>query len=154
MRGSGPRLATEQGEGQVHHSFGCAHGRRYVEALALALVLIFLTFLLLLASPRGAFAQTLPKADYRFQNNLKTSVGAAPVLTRIGPSSNTFASASVDGSSRKILRFPKGNGLKLSPTTGIVSGGTHTIVALFELDQVDGFRRIIDFKNGTSDNGL
>lgn len=113
-----------------------------------------LTFLLLLASPRGAFAQTLPKADYRFQNNLKTSVGAAPVLTRIGPSSNTFASASVDGSSRKILRFPKGNGLKLSPTTGIVSGGTHTIVALFELDQVDGFRRIIDFKNGTSDNGL
>jgi CSLREA domain-containing protein len=132
----------------------CAHGKRYVESLTLALVLMTLTSLLLLASPRGAFAQTLPKADYRFQNDLKTSVGTAPALTKIGPKSNTFATANVDGSSRKVLRFPQGNGVRLSPTTGVVSNGTYTIVALFELDSVSGFRRIVDFKNGTSDNGL
>ena len=136
------------------HNFKCAHGRRYVEAFTLALVLMTLASLLHLASPRGAFAQMLPKADYRFQNNLKTSVGTAPALTKIGPNTNTFATTNVDGSSRKVLRFPKGNGVKLSPTTGVVSSGTYTIVALFEFDSVSGFRRIVDFKNGTSDNGL
>jgi len=53
-----------------------------------------------------------------------------------------------------VLSFPQGNGLKLSPTTGVVSNSAYTIVVLFEFDSVDGFRRIIDFKNGTSDRGL
>src|SRR3712207_1198120 len=136
------------------HSFRCAHGRRYVEASTLALVLVTLAFLLLLASPRGAFAQTLPQADYRFQNNLKSSVGTAQALTKIGPKSNTFTTATVDGGSRKVLRYPKGNGLKLDTTGLLSSNGIYTIVVLLELDDVSNFKRIVDFKNGTSDDGL
>jgi len=108
----------------------------------------------LFTSPRSASDQTSPTADYRFQNTLSSSVGTAPALTKIGSSRHTFTTATVDGTSHKVLRFPKGNGLKLSPATSVVSSSTYTIVVLFELDSVSGFRRLIDFKNGTSDSGL
>ncbi len=122
-------------------------------ALALALAAL-MSVLLLLTSSRSASAQTLPTADYRFQDAQSSSVGTAPALTDIGPGNNTFTTATVDGASSKVLSFPQGNGLQLSPTTGVVSNGTYTIVVLFEFDSVDGYRRIVDFKNGTSDNGL
>ncbi|MDQ3913607.1 MAG: Ig-like domain-containing protein, partial [Actinomycetota bacterium] len=95
-----------------------------------------------------------PKADYQVQNTHSTSVGTAPALTDIGPGTNAFTTTTIDGNSRKVLSFPQGNGVKLSPTTGVVFNGTYTIAILFEFDNVDGYRRIIDFKNGTSDNGL
>jgi hypothetical protein len=48
--------------------------------------------------------------------------------------------------------------LKLSPASSVISNSTYSIVVLFELNEVGDdasrFRRIIDFKNGTSDNGL
>jgi hypothetical protein len=123
-------------------------------ALALALALVTLMSILLLFSSHNASAQTVPKADYRFQDTRSSSVGTAPALIDIGTGTNTFTTATVDGTSRKVLSFPQGNGLKLSPTTGVVFNGTYTIVAQFEFDSVDDYRRIIDFKNGTSDNGL
>ena len=53
-----------------------------------------------------------------------------------------------------MLAFSQNNGLSLSSTTGVVPNDTYTIVMLFSLEQTSGFRRILDFKNGTSDNGL
>jgi hypothetical protein len=60
----------------------------------------------------------------------------------------------VDGSSRKVLSFPRGNGLKLDTTGLLSSNGIYTIVVLFELNDVINFKRVIDFKNGKSDSGL
>ncbi len=95
-----------------------------------------------------------PTAHYQFRNSRASSVGGVPALADIGSGTNTFATAAVDGASSTVLRFPKGNGLRLSPTTRAVSNNTYTIVALFELNFVNGFRRVVDFKSGTSDNGL
>ncbi len=128
--------------------------RRLSEVVVLALALAALVSVLVIFPARSAFALASPKADYRFHNKLSTSVGTAPALTKIGPRSSTFTTATVDDSSRRVLSFPKGNGLKLSPTTGVVPNNTYTIVVLFELSDVSGFKRIIDFKSGTSDNGL
>ncbi|HET7271539.1 MAG TPA: choice-of-anchor Q domain-containing protein, partial [Rubrobacter sp.] len=141
------------------YSHRWAKGSSLARVLLQALVLTALvSVLLLFASPHSAFAQSVPKADYRFQNTRSSSIGSAPALKDIGPKSNTFTNATVDGAPRKVLSFPKGNGVKLSPTTGVVSSGTYTIVMLFELNNVGSdvsrFRRIIDFKNGASDNGL
>src|SRR3990170_2086171 len=106
-----------------------AQSRSLVKVLpALALTALILG-LLLFAAPRSASAQTSPTADYRFQDTRSTSVGAASALTDIGPGTNTFTTAMVNGTSRKVLSFPQGNGLKLSPTTGVVWNGTYTIVA-------------------------
>jgi hypothetical protein len=132
--------------------------RRLSGVVLLALALATLVSFLVIFPSRSASALPSPGADYRFQNRLTTSVGTAPALTKLGPSSNTFTTAMVDGSSRTVLRFPEGNGLKLSPTMGVVPNNTYTIVVLFELneigDDVSRFRRILDFKNGTSDSGL
>jgi hypothetical protein len=132
--------------------------RRLSEMVVLALALATLVSFFVIFPSRSASAVPPSDADYRFQNKRSTSVGNAPALQDIGPRNNSFTTATVDGASRKVLSFPKGNGLKLAPTTGVVSSGTYTIVALFEFNDVGNdaskFRRIIDFKNGTSDNGL
>jgi hypothetical protein len=45
--------------------------------------------------------------------------------------------------------------LRLAPTTAVVSNnGTYSISALFKFTNVDGYRRIIDTTNRTSDDGL
>ena len=128
--------------------------RRLTEVVVLALALATLVSFFVIFPSRSASAVPLSDADYRFQNKRSSSVGDAPDLTRIGRGTNTFANATVDGTSRTVLRFPKGNGLKLAPTTGVVPNDTYTIVVLFELNDVSNFRRVIDFKNGASDSGL
>ena len=47
--------------------------------------------------------------------------------------------------------FGPNQGLSLS---NVFSGGSYSIVFRFALSQVDGYRKIIDFKNRTSDFGL
>jgi hypothetical protein len=59
----------------------------------------------------------------------------------------------VDGTSRQVLAFPKGGGVAL-PTAGLVDPASHSIVMTFRLAEVSGFRRLLDFSDGRSDNGL
>jgi hypothetical protein len=102
---------------------------------------------------QSASAATLV-ADYRFNDTRASSVGSAPALTDIDAdpaADNVFATEAVAGSQRRVLSFPLGNGLQAS--TGIPTAA-YTIVVLFRFDAVSGFRRIIDFKNGSSDTGL
>ncbi|MDQ3864158.1 MAG: LamG domain-containing protein, partial [Actinomycetota bacterium] len=126
-----------------------------LKAGALALALLAVISIVVLLSSRPASAETQPKADYRFQGTLKSTVDGAPDLANIGPGTNTFTTDTVDGQSTKVLSFPQGNGVKLSDTSGVIPNGSpYTIVALFKFDSVSGYRRIIDFKNGISDTGL
>lgn len=92
------------------------------------------------------------QADYQFQNTRSSSVGSAAALTDLG--TNSFTSAVVDGTSTTVLSFAQGNGLSLTPTTGVVPGDNYTIVVLVSLQQVTSWRRLMDFKNATSDTGL
>jgi uncharacterized protein (TIGR03437 family) len=89
-------------------------------------------------------------ADYQFQNSLTSSAGSAPALVNLG--SNTFTTASVDGASRTVLRFAQNNGLAMSPA--VPNGQVYSVVMLFAFDQVSSYRRILDFKNGVTDDGL
>jgi hypothetical protein len=92
-------------------------------------------------------------ADYQFQLTLASSVGSPPDLQDIGVG-NFYTSETVDTCSRIVRQFPLHNGVHLQPTTGVVPTNQYTIVMLFRLDQTNGFRRLIDFKAGTSGNGL
>jgi concanavalin A-like lectin/glucanase superfamily protein len=53
-----------------------------------------------------------------------------------------------------VLSFGQGNGVSLTPTSGVVPNDTYTIVMLCSLQTTSGYRRLIDFKNAGSDNGL
>jgi Concanavalin A-like lectin/glucanases superfamily len=101
----------------------------------------------------AASAATL-KADYRFQGTLASSVAGAPSLADIGPGTNAFQTDNVLGSSQQVLRFPQGNGVSVASTNSIIPNGSYSIVMLFRLDKTDGYNRLVDFANGTSDNGL
>ena len=89
-------------------------------------------------------------ADYQFQNTRNSSFGTAPALVDLG--TNSFTTATVDGSSRTVLRFPNNNGVAMSPA--VPNGQVYSVAMLFAFDEVNGYRRILDFKNGTTDNGL
>jgi hypothetical protein len=53
-----------------------------------------------------------------------------------------------------VLSFSARGGLALTPATGIVYRDVYTIELLFRFDRVDGFRKLIDFENGSDDSGL
>lgn len=100
-----------------------------------------------------ADAQTL-KADYQFQGTLASSVAGAPVLIDLtGSAPNSFTPASVDGAFRQTLRFSFNGGVALFNTNTIISNGSYTLVALFKFDDYAGYKRVADFKNGTSQTG-
>ena len=91
-------------------------------------------------------------ADYRFQNNRQSSVGHPPDIVDLG--TNSFASATVDSTSTTVLSFSQNNGVSLSRTTGLIANDAYTVVILCSLSQTSSYRRLADFKNGTSDYGV
>jgi hypothetical protein len=104
----------------------------------------------------AAVADPILKADYQFQGSLQSSVAGSPDLQTLAANNgnNSFVTEVIDGYSRQSLRFPQGNGLQLQPTTGTIANNAYTIVMLFKFDNVDGYRRILDFNNGISNSGF
>ncbi len=95
-------------------------------------------------------AQTLV-ADYRFQNSYLSSVGSPPALQPIGSPGNVVEN--VDGVPRLVLGFDAGEGCRI-PGAGAVVGEAYTITILFRFDDTSGWRRLLDFKDRSTDFGL
>ncbi len=93
-------------------------------------------------------------ADYRFQNTMASTVAGAPALVDVGPTPNAFAVETVDGANRTVLAFQMSNGVRLSPTTAVTGGAVYTIVLLARLADVSGYRKYVDYKDGSLDDGL
>lgn len=89
--------------------------------------------------------------DYRFNDTLAPTGGLGPALTNIGPGANGFIADPSLGST--VLSFPLHNGVQMAPV-GIPAGTSYSVVTTFRLDLVSSYRRILDWKNGTSDEGL
>jgi hypothetical protein len=106
---------------------------------------------IVLGGGESADAATL-KANYQLQGSLASAVGGAPDLVDLG-TGNRFRFESVDGVRRQVLRFPEGNGLALS-TSGLVDSRSYSVVLLFRLDDLGGYRRILDFSDSTEDDGF
>ena len=93
-----------------------------------------------------------PAADYRFRRTLGSEVGNAPDLVQAGRNAPAFVfDASID---RPVLSFSGRGGVALTPATGVVYPGTYSIELMFRLDEVEGYRKIVDFKDGSMDDGL
>jgi hypothetical protein len=93
-------------------------------------------------------------ADYQFQNNLVSSVAGAPDLVVVG-TGTAYATETVYFQSQTVLTFTAGSGVALTPTTSILSSsGTYTIALQARITTTAGFRKYIDFDNGTADFGL
>jgi hypothetical protein len=91
-------------------------------------------------------------ADYYFQGSLESSLGTAPDLVEVEKGSSVFTADG--GTGVTVLRFAGGRGLALAPTTHVIRSSGYTIEVLFRFDLLAGFRKVIDFKNGSTDDGL
>ena len=107
-----------------------------------------------LAFVAGAGAKVKLSADYRFEDDLKSSTGSAPNLHEVG-AGGLFGDAMVGGSSNGVWTWPAGDGLRLSQATKVLGseGKTYTFVMLVNLDTVDSYRKLVDFDNLDADEG-
>jgi hypothetical protein len=104
------------------------------------------------AIPAPADAVPAATADYLFQGSLGSSLGTVPDLVEVEGGSSVFT---VDGRTGiTVLRFAGGRGLALAPTTRVIRSSEYTIELLFRFDLLAGYRKIIDFKDGSADDGL
>ena len=95
-------------------------------------------------------AQAALVANYQFQNTLSSTIPTAPDLTPLAP--GAYAPATIGGNPVTVYNFGRQGGLSLN-TTGLISDN-YTIAILLSLDDISGWRKIFDFKNLTSDDGL
>lgn len=93
-------------------------------------------------------------ADYGFENSLVSSVGGAPDLAEAGDVATGYADDMVLGQTRPVLTFSGFTGLSLRPASEVIDSGEYTIELLFRFDHIGGWRKIIDFNEGTEDCGL
>jgi hypothetical protein len=89
-------------------------------------------------------------ASYQFQNTLSSTIATAPDLVPFAL--GTYTPVSIGGISTTVYNFGKNEGLSLD-TTGLISDN-YTIAALFSFDEISGWRKILDYKNLTSDDDL
>ena len=89
-------------------------------------------------------------ANYQFQNTLSSTIPSAPDLVPFVLGS--YSSVGIGGTPTTVYNFGKQQGLSLD-ATGLISNN-YTIAALFSFDDISGYRKILDFKNLTSDTGL
>lgn len=100
----------------------------------------------LAAAPCAMAAQT-PRHSYEFSGNLADAFGGPSMVVSEG-ANNAFVGSSVSGG----LHFAGNQGPNL--TGGFLSPDVYSIEMFFSLEDLDGYRRLIDFKNGAEDNGL
>ena len=112
---------------------------------------VFVVSLTLLAGGGAASAAVL-KADYPLNGDRASRIAGAPELTDLGLGAH-FATERLDGTPRPVLAFPQGGGVSLA-TAGLVDSRNHSVAMVFRLGALSGYRRILDFTNGASDNGL
>jgi hypothetical protein len=89
--------------------------------------------------------------DYRFDNRLAASDGSGAPLTNVGPGASSFATENVGGHNQTVLRFPRGNGVRFTTTAPLAD---YSVVVQFRLEEVSGWRRIMDMSSRAGDRGL
>ena len=103
-------------------------------------------------------APATPNADYQFPTGYGTACASAPgpALDVIPAGQADFSreTENVDGVSKLVIRFSRGTGFVLAPTTGELGNTTYSVAVLFRFSDIGVFRRVLDFKHGTSDTGL
>jgi OmpA-OmpF porin, OOP family len=93
---------------------------------------------------------------YEFRNTLNETSGKGPVLTPLGLK-GVFVEESLPefgGMKRMVYKFEKNCGLNYNMKNSLLNlTGSYSIEMYFKFDELDSWKRVIDFKNRASDNG-
>lgn len=103
-------------------------------------------------SVQSATAQTL---HYYFGNTLQEFSDAAPALSILG-NEGSFVSDYLEefGEERIVYQFGQNDGLQFADAAADdFLGGSYTIELYFKMDNLNSWRRVVDWKNRTTDYG-
>lgn len=93
---------------------------------------------------------------YGFNNTLNEQSGNGPALTVLG-NAGVYETAIVDSAnniSNTVYRFEKNSGLQFNNTAANnFLGNTYTIEIFFVFDEMNSWKRVVDWKNRKSDGG-
>jgi hypothetical protein len=95
------------------------------------------------------------EADYRFDDNLNSSIAGTPALTLEGPGPVLYEAKTIGGIGDRVLTFPEGTGLRLDPPAS-VNRSDYSVITTFEFDALFDYQRILAFEPiaALSDDGL
>jgi OmpA-OmpF porin, OOP family len=100
--------------------------------------------------------QTHRSLSYKFNNSLTESHGIGPALTVLD-SMGMFVTDTlneVSGQTKTVYRFVKNSGLQFNNASAAgFLDSTYSIELYFVFDQLDGWKRVIDWKNRKTDWG-
>ena len=111
-----------------------------------------------------SFAYSLNAQNFTYYfNGDFTEASGGPALTEVlscAATNGTFTTQPINtssgscngGSPQPVFAFTEGGGLSFPNNDNI--SGTYTIHMFFKFNALSGYQRIIDFQNGTTDNGL
>lgn len=105
------------------------------------------------AAARGAAPEAIPtpRADWRFEATLASSIAGAPNLRNINANGSNFFVG--DGPPLfGTLAFPEGNGLRLDNASSVAPRDNYTVAMTIGLDDVDPLTRLLNFKPNTAAN--
>ncbi|MBB5207625.1 LamG-like jellyroll fold domain-containing protein [Chiayiivirga flava] len=111
---------------------------------------LFLGLALLLL---GCVARAQPVADYRFDNTLDDSLGAAPALTALQPADGSFITDTVGPDNRTVRLFSPGGGFQVS-SAGLIDNTGYSVAILLRLDSTGSYAKILDTRARNDDAGL
>jgi OmpA-OmpF porin, OOP family len=102
------------------------------------------------------FAQTHEMYEYTFNGNLGEVKGKKPGLTVLGARGQFIEEKLPELSDmpKQVYKFDKNNGLQFSnAASGNILGESYSIELYFRFNELNSWKRVIDFKNRKSDNG-
>jgi hypothetical protein len=114
----------------------------------------YLLFISLLIISGGIFAQSVLR--YEFANSLDEKNGLGPALTVLG-TEGTFMTDTlneINNFTKTVYRFDYNCGLQLdNAAAGNFIGNSFTIELYFVFDNLNSWKRVVDWKNRSSDGG-
>lgn len=112
----------------------------------------FIAVLVALLLPAAATANL--QADYRFEGDLNSDVGGAPKLKETA-GDGSFGHDSVGDHTNGIFKYKKGTCLRLANAQKVIKSATsYTIAMTVQLSDVDGYNKLVDLDNQTTEYGL
>jgi OmpA-OmpF porin, OOP family len=102
------------------------------------------------------FLQSQSILRYNFNNSFAETNGVGPALTVLGNQGiyETDTLNEISGKTKTVYRFEKNSGFQFDDAAaGTFLGSTYTIELYFVFDELQSWKRVIDWKNRKTDNG-
>lgn len=114
--------------------------------------------LILLSVISFFFVKTFPQSvlSYEFLGNLNEKNGLGPALVVLGNEGAyvTDTLNEISGKTKMVYRFEQNSGLQFNnAAAGNFIGDTYSIEIYFVFDELSSWKRVVDWKNRTSDHG-